>query len=96
MIIDFDYSEVKNMIAAVTSNKRVHFWETKYSKRLIFSQDLKRHIDKIRYLDLKDVWIFATHDFFIEIWKVDPLDPKNHMTLEKSFKAHDAIITDFS
>lgn len=37
VIVDFDYSEQKNLIAAITSNKRVHFWETRYSKRLLFS-----------------------------------------------------------
>jgi hypothetical protein len=95
VIIDFDYSEEKSLLGAVTSNKRVHFWETRYSKRLIFSQDLKRHIDVIRYINMRDVWVFATHDFFMEVWSVDPLNPKKHLTLIKSIKAHEAMITDF-
>lgn len=31
----------------------------------------------------------------MEVWKVDPLDPKNYLTLVKTFKAHNGIITDF-
>jgi WD40 repeat protein len=46
-------------------------------------------------VDSKDIWIFATFDFFIEVWKVDPLAPKVQMTLLKTFKAHEGKITDF-
>ena len=39
-------------------------------------------------------WAFVTEDYFIELWIVDIIDTKNHMTLVSTFKAHNERITD--
>lgn len=94
IIVDFFFAAKAELVGAVASNKRVHFWETRYSQRLIFSQDLKRSVEIISYLDMGKCWAFVTEDFFIELWNVDIIDTKNHMTLVRTFKAHNQRITD--
>ena len=93
IFVDFAYNPRKKVVGVISSNKRIIFWETNYAKRLLHSHEAKRNLDGIWYIASTDEWILATHDFFLEIWKLD-FHTNSVFNIERSFKAHDCLITD--